>query len=194
MTYMFEYPQFVVRISVCTGQKPCNFQNFQRISTKADKRFYKYGLYAYSEGRSTERARNMQFNGIPVLFIPGNAGSFKQGRDLDFSIVQILIKPLFAVRSLASVALRKSLSSRPGFHFDYFTVDLNEELSALNGGVVFEQQLYVNNSIYHILELYKNVENSPKSVVLIAHSMVSKVVKSLRTITFIYCAFVFRAG
>lgn len=39
-----------------------------------------YGLYAYSEGRLTERSRNMDFDGIPVLFIPGNSGSYKQGK------------------------------------------------------------------------------------------------------------------
>lgn len=46
---------------------------------KIDNNFKKYGLYAYSEGHFTERARKMQFSGIPVLFIPGNAGSYKQG-------------------------------------------------------------------------------------------------------------------
>lgn len=44
-----------------------------------DARFEKYGLYAYSEGALTEKAREMNFNGIPVLFIPGNAGAHKQG-------------------------------------------------------------------------------------------------------------------
>lgn len=41
--------------------------------------YQKYDLYAYSEGRFTENVRNMQFKGIPVLFVPGNAGSYKQG-------------------------------------------------------------------------------------------------------------------
>lgn len=41
--------------------------------------YQKYNLYAYSEGRYTENARNMKFEGIPVLFVPGNAGSYKQG-------------------------------------------------------------------------------------------------------------------
>lgn len=41
--------------------------------------YRKYALYAYSEGRFTENARNMKFEGVPVLFVPGNAGSYKQG-------------------------------------------------------------------------------------------------------------------
>lgn len=139
---------------------------------KTDRRFHKYRLYAYSEGRLTERARNMHFDGIPVLFIPGNAGSFKQGKTLQFCPLHVQKQNLISVRSLASVALRKSLNSRPGFHFDYFTVDLNDELSALNGGVLFEQQQYVNYSVHRILQLYKTVENRPKSVILIGHSMV----------------------
>lgn len=96
----------------------------------------------------------MHFDGIPVLFIHGNAGSFKQ------------------VRSLASIALRKSLNSRPGFHFDYFTVDLNEELSGLNGALLYEQKEYVNRSISRVLQLYEGLSDKPQSVILVGHSMV----------------------
>ncbi|CAG9812524.1 unnamed protein product [Phaedon cochleariae] len=135
MTYMYEFPQFV------------------RIANKVDKQYRKYGLYAYSEGRLTERARNMYFDGIPVLFIPGNAGSCKQ------------------VRSISSVALRKSLDSRINYHFDYFTVDFNEELSGLYGPLLFEQLHYVNKSLHRILELYKDGQNKPRSVIIVGHSI-----------------------
>ncbi|RZB38772.1 GPI inositol-deacylase [Asbolus verrucosus] len=135
MTFMFEYPQFV------------------KIFNEIDEKYPKYGLYAYSEGRLTEKARNMYFDGIPVLFIPGNAGSYRQ------------------VRSLASVALRKAYNSRTPFHFDYFSIDLNDELSGLNGALLSEQLLYVNSSIYRVLELYKSLKNPPKSIILFGHSM-----------------------
>ncbi|CAG9839692.1 unnamed protein product [Diabrotica balteata] len=135
MTYMFEYPQYV------------------KISNKADKEFRKYGLYAYSEGRLTERTRNMYFDGIPVLFIPGNAGSHKQ------------------VRSLSSVALRKWLNSRTSYHFDYFAVDLNEEYSGLYGPLLFDQLRYVNASLHRVLELYEDRQQPPESVVVVGHSM-----------------------
>lgn len=78
-----------------------------------------------------------------------------------------------SVRSLASVALRKSLNSRPGFHFDYFTIDLNEEFSGLNGALLYDQVQYVNHSVYRVLELYKKLTNPPSSIILIGHSMVS---------------------
>ncbi|XP_057660044.1 GPI inositol-deacylase isoform X1 [Diorhabda carinulata] len=135
MTYMFEYPQYV------------------KISNKADSEFKKYGLYAYSEGRLTEKARNMYFDGIPVLFIPGNAGSHKQ------------------VRSLSSIALRKWLNSKTSFHFDYFTVDLNEEYSGLYGPLLFDQLQYIKASLLRILELYGNQQHPPETVVVIGHSM-----------------------
>ncbi|XP_076290092.1 GPI inositol-deacylase [Lasioglossum baleicum] len=134
MTYMFEYPQYV-RIS---------------LDNKIEERYPRYGLYAYGEGFVTEKHRRMYFSGIPVLFIPGNAGSHEQ------------------VRSLASVSLRKSLKDRTPFYFDYFTVSLGKDYSALYGGVLMDETLYVSHCIKKILSLYKtNVEN----VILIGHSM-----------------------
>lgn len=65
------------------------------------------------------------------------------------------------------------MHSRTPFHFDHFALDLNEELSGLNGALLFDQLAYVNASIYRILELYEGRKNSPHSVVLIGHSMVS---------------------
>jgi len=44
-----------------------------------DERYPSYGLYAYGEGRTFRATKQLQFSGIPVLFVPGNAGSYKQG-------------------------------------------------------------------------------------------------------------------
>lgn len=131
MTYMFEYPQYV------------------RISLKNDieEKYPRFGLYAYGEGFLTERLRRMHFTGIPVLFVPGNAGSHEQ------------------VRSIASVSLRKS---RKTFHFDFFTVSFSKDYSALYGGVLMEQTVYVSHCIKAILALYKGKMNN---VILIGHSM-----------------------
>ncbi|GBP95272.1 GPI inositol-deacylase [Eumeta japonica] len=76
----------------------------RRITLPDKKDYPQYGLFVYSEGRLTERARKMWFDGIPVLYLPGNSGSHMQGR------------------SLASVALRKAISHPHDFHFDFFTV------------------------------------------------------------------------
>lgn len=71
------------------------------------------------------------------------------------------------------MALRKALNSRTPFHFDYFLIDLNNELSGLNGALLVDQLEYANRSIYTVLQLYEKRTNPPKSVVLFAHSMVS---------------------
>lgn len=131
-------------------------------------------MYAYSEGRLTENARNMQFNGAPVLFVPGNSGSYKQAR------------------SLASVALRKGLDNNWSQHLDYFTslfailhthiffffnyylflVDFNEEHSALFGGYLDDQATYLDLCIKKVLGLYQHLPNKPESIAIVAHSMV----------------------
>ncbi|KAL0279676.1 UNVERIFIED_CONTAM: hypothetical protein PYX00_001180 [Menopon gallinae] len=138
MTYMFEFPQFV-EISL-----PQNVQ----------KEHPRYALFGYAEGGHTERLRKMKFSGIPVLFVPGNSGSYKQGR------------------SLASVSLRKALNSRTPFYFDYFMVDFNEDQSAVYGATLEGQARFVQHCITKILSFYpKNQPTSPTSVILIGHSV-----------------------
>ncbi|KAJ8679258.1 hypothetical protein QAD02_015045 [Eretmocerus hayati] len=139
MTYMFEYPQYVrIRLS----------QESDDISE--DYLFPRFQLYAYGEGFVTERLRKMHFSGIPVLFIPGNAGSHEQ------------------VRSLASVSLRKSLKSHTPFHFDFFSISFGKDYSALYGGVLKEETYYAAKCIKRILSLYKG---KVKNIILIGHSM-----------------------
>jgi glycosylphosphatidylinositol deacylase len=96
----------------------------------------------------------------------------------------------FLVRSLASVSLRKTLNSHAPFHFDYFTVDLNEEYSALFGGVLKEQREFVHHCLHRILELYRNNANKPTSVILIGHSMVCNLVNH-SCLVLVYCKNVF---
>ena len=93
------------------------------------------------------------------MFIPGNAGSFRQ------------------VRSLASVALRKAIEdTKYKIHFDYFAVDFVEEYSALHGGTLEAQADFVRRSIEAILGLY---EGRQKSVILIGHSVGGLIAKAL---------------
>ncbi|XP_063979734.1 GPI inositol-deacylase [Diachasmimorpha longicaudata] len=141
LTYMFEYPQYV-RIE---------------LDDKVEKRHPRYGLYAYGEGFVTDKLRKKQFTGIPVLFIPGNAGSHEQ------------------VRSLASVSLRMGLKRRTSYHFDYFSVSLAEGYSALYGGVLADQTAFVAESIQRIFKLYKK---KTEKIVLIGHSMGGIVAKA----------------
>jgi len=60
---------------------------FQRIflNKHIEEKYPRYELYAYGEGFVTEKLRRKHFTGIPVLFIPGNAGSPEQG--LYYSVI-----------------------------------------------------------------------------------------------------------
>lgn len=98
----------------------------------------------------------MKFSGVPVLYIPGSGGSHRQGR------------------SLASIALRRALNSRSPFHFDFFLVDFNEDLSGVYGGVLDDQTKFAVACIEKIIQLYRrDSSHKPTSVVLIGHSAVS---------------------
>lgn len=145
LTYMYEYPQFV------------------RINFAENDQYPAYGLYAYSEGQLAQNARNMLYRGAPVIFIPGNAGSYKQ------------------VRSLASVALRKGLDNGLRYHLDYFTVDLNEQFSGLYGGVLNYQVDFVSLCIHRVLSLYKSVPGGSPTVILVGHSMGGKIAQAVAT-------------
>ncbi|XP_077980433.1 GPI inositol-deacylase-like [Glandiceps talaboti] len=147
MTYMWEKPRYMV---------------VPGISEKIKQKFPQYSLHLYGEGRYADQSENMKLRGIPVLFIPGNAGSYKQ------------------VRSLGSVALRKAEKS--SYHFNYFVVNLNGEFSGLYGGILDGQTEYVHHCLKHILTLYKLSKTPPKSVVLVGHSMGGIIARALFTL------------
>ena len=107
---------------------------------------------------------------MPVLFVPGNAGSYKQ------------------VRPIASEAFnhfnnflrhdRDGLAAGAG-NLDFFTVDFNEDITAFHGQTLLDQAEYVNEVIRYILSLYMDPRRSPRhhglpdptSVVILGHSM-----------------------
>ncbi|XP_063689740.1 GPI inositol-deacylase-like [Bolinopsis microptera] len=140
---------------------PCEmtymFESIKYIPVPVEGGSEKYKLYAYGEGRYAKSLFQGKFNGIPVLFIPGNAGCFKQ------------------VRSLASVAYRMHEDLHKLHHFNYFTVDFNEEFSGLYGGVLYTQSDYVVVALQAIQKLY----STPKKVILIGHSMGGLVARSV---------------
>ncbi|KAI9311259.1 GPI inositol-deacylase PGAP1-like protein, partial [Dichotomocladium elegans] len=85
--------------------------------------------------------------GVPGLFIPGHAGSYKQ------------------VRSIAAETAEQYGPAA----IDYFTVDLNEEFSALSGQQLLQQAEFLNDAIHHILsELY---QDRYSAVIIVGHSM-----------------------
>ncbi|XP_036417811.1 GPI inositol-deacylase isoform X2 [Colossoma macropomum] len=148
MTYMFEQPEYR-RI---------------QLPRRVARQYPAYGLYLYGEGLYAQETRGLKLTGAPVLFLPGNAGSYKQAR------------------SLGSVALRKAENLDGGVHMNVFTIDFNEELVALYGGSLLRQTRFLHESIRVILRLYKNCLDPPSSVVLVGHSMGGVVARALFTL------------
>ncbi|KAJ3152602.1 GPI inositol deacylase [Geranomyces variabilis] len=133
----------------------------------------KYKLYLYKEADGLERERKP--TGTPVLFIPGNAGSYRQARSLG---------------SVLTHEYRRLSAANPGAKlapFDVFTVDTNEELAAFQRTLIEDQALYVNAAIQYILELYRKLPSyahtpPPSAVILVAHSMGGVVARTLPTL------------
>ncbi|KAJ9062613.1 GPI inositol deacylase [Entomophthora muscae] len=110
-----------------------------------------YKLFLFRDG---EFDRNGKLYGTPVLFIHGNAGSYKQ------------------VRSLAKVSSEQAYQKKgPGL--DFFSADFQEEFSALTGELLLKQAEYINDCIGHILKMYSGSAKNPAptAVLVIGHSM-----------------------
>ncbi|KAI9331133.1 GPI inositol-deacylase PGAP1-like protein, partial [Zopfochytrium polystomum] len=115
----------------------------------------RYALALYREGGLDPSTPS----GVPVLFIPGNAGSSHQARSLG--------------RILAT------LRGSDGLSFDLFTVDTREELTAFDVDLIVDQSAYVNEAIKYILTLYAGGHRRPDSVIIVGHSMGGIVARSL---------------
>ena len=200
MTYMYTRPQY---------QK-------LNLSLKLQRNFPQYSLHLYSETRNREEPTldwtPLRLRGLPALFIPGNAGSHKQGKYGGFLVHHLHCSSFpssssFTVRSSASIALQMHRREFPKLrHFDFFTVNLNEEFSGSFGGVLHQQTgeviisgcvhfrhlllplslslhiEFVAASIDHILSLYSSSPSPPSSVLIIAHSMGGVVAQALFTL------------
>ncbi|XP_054168132.1 GPI inositol-deacylase-like isoform X2 [Oppia nitens] len=143
MTFMFQFPQFIL------------IPFTHRLSQK----YPNYNLYAYGEGYYAQSLRDGDFDGVPVVFVPGNRGSYKQ------------------VRSLGSVALRMS-DKYSTFHFNYFTVDLNEEYSGVNSIQLQSQTQFLKECIIKIVDLYDQ-RGRNVTLVLIGHSIGGVIIRSV---------------
>ena len=130
MTYMFSWPQY---------QK-------LNLSRELERSFPQYSLHLYGEASSRSEpgidSTSLQLSGLPALFVPGNSGSHKQGPN--FLTTRLPLSDACtsspAARSSASIALQMHRHEFPHLrHFDFFTVNLNEEFSGLFGGVLHRQ-------------------------------------------------------
>ncbi|KAL2315260.1 GPI inositol-deacylase [Schizosaccharomyces pombe] len=131
----------------------------------------KYSLYLYRE-KSVEESDEP--SGIPILFIPGNAGSYKQVRAFAAQAAHVYANA-YAEDADGTLNAGKLVP-------DFFVVDFNEDFSAFHGQTLLDQAEYVNDAIPYILSLYRQnrkisseYDNEafppPTSVILLGHSM-----------------------
>ncbi|KAI0275434.1 PGAP1-like protein-domain-containing protein [Gloeopeniophorella convolvens] len=105
--------------------------------------------------------------GVPVLFIPGNAGSSHQIRSIASSAArQYYASPHSVSPDFASRVLKP---------LDFFAVEYNEDLSAFHGPTLDAETAYASSAISYILSLYP----SGTSIIVMAHSMGGIVATSL---------------
>ena len=139
----------------------------------------KYSLYLYREEGVDEYSKHsIGLRGAPVLFLPGNAGSYKQVRSLSSEASRYFHGHVKRDQE----AIQSGVSS-----LDFFTIDFNEDLAAFHGQTLLDQAEYVNEAVAYILSLYTDPKRSqrdsslpdPSSVILIGHSMGGVVARSV---------------
>ncbi|KAJ7974736.1 GPI inositol-deacylase [Quillaja saponaria] len=167
------------------------------ISTSESDASAKYELYLYHEGwkRIDFKEHLKKLNGIPVLFIPGNGGSYKQVRSIaaesDRAYQNGPLERTFYQEASLTPEEGGADIDLSGFHtpnqytnrLDWFAVDLEGEHSAMDGGILEEHTEYVVYAIHKILDQYKASYDIraregaapsgslPKNVILVGHSM-----------------------
>ncbi|KAH9019092.1 PGAP1-like protein-domain-containing protein [Lactarius hengduanensis] len=104
---------------------------------------------------------------VPVLFIPGNAGSAHQIRSIASSAArQYYASPYTSSPEFTSRAIQP---------LDFFAVDYNEDLSAFHGPTLDVETAYASSAISYILSLYP--PGTP--IVVMGHSMGGVVATSI---------------
>lgn len=115
-----------------------------------------------------------------MLFIPGNAGSYKQVRSMAKE----------GARQWAELLETNPVIEESGRHkLDFFTVDFNEDITAFHGQTLLDQAEYLNDAVAYILSLYHNARKStldsdlpdPSSVIIVGHSMGGIVARTMLT-------------
>jgi glycosylphosphatidylinositol deacylase len=148
---------------------------FTEFDTEHTRFATKYSLYLYREQGVDKDTRP---NGIPVLFIPGNAGSYKQVRPIAAEAANHFYHNL----------QHDDLSIDSGIrNLDFFTVDFNEDITAFHGQTLLDQAEYLNEAVRFILSLYtdphRTVRDShlpdPTSVIILGHSMGGVVARTM---------------
>ncbi|KAH6607888.1 hypothetical protein Trco_004201 [Trichoderma cornu-damae] len=151
-----------------------SYIHFSEFDTEHTRFASKYSLYLYRE----QGIDGGQLRGIPVLFIPGNAGSYKQVRPIAAEAANYFHDYLQHDRSQLDSGVRS---------LDFFTVDFNEDITAFHGQTLLDQAEYLNEAVRYILSLYSEPQRGsrdshlpdPTSVVILGHSMGGVVARAM---------------
>ncbi|KAJ1900593.1 GPI inositol deacylase [Kickxella alabastrina] len=166
-TMSYSRPQFI--------EQTAFDKSWTRFSTK-------YKLYLYREGGYDSIDEAFR---IPVLFVPGNAGSPKQVRSIASATTAAFVELL---------GLDPEAVERGQVGYDFFSVGLNEEFTALHGYSIMEQADFINDAIRYILSLYPGTRSKyrlskkhtfalPTSVIIVGHSMGGVVARTAFTLS-----------
>ncbi|GAX74124.1 hypothetical protein CEUSTIGMA_g1573.t1 [Chlamydomonas eustigma] len=144
-----------------------------------------YRLFLYRDG-------NVQHDPIgppstPVLFIPGNVGTFKQGNAFGAESARQCDRRKRAGNSNSATIPDDFIPARDKAHIvtpglDWYLVDFKEELSAFHGEILERQVEYILSCLLHLKLLYNSkgsssngLSTAPASynggVILVGHSM-----------------------
>lgn len=155
---------------VFMGPSYARIQGFDESHTRFAS---KYSLYLYREqGKDPvpQTEEDLDFlKGTPVLFVPGNAGSFRQIRSIAAESANLFFES------------RGQLKNRNVQNLDFFSADFNEDLTAFHGQTLLDQVEFLNDAVKFILGLYENRPNPPKSVIILSHSMGGVVARGMLT-------------
>lgn len=123
----------------------------------------KYSLREYREMNAymLNPLYDRSLSPIPILFIPGNAGSFAQVRSMASSAFYQYWNRWFEIPS-------DDMEDVPG-PTAWFSIDFNEDFSAFHGKTLEEQAYYVNEAVRYLRAMYSTKGNM--SVGIVGHSM-----------------------
>ncbi|KYK59672.1 hypothetical protein DCS_00806 [Drechmeria coniospora] len=144
-----------------------SYIHYSEFDTEHTRFATKYSLYLYREQGMDDGNKLL---GIPVLFIPGNAGSYKQVRPMAAEAANYFRDSL----QMDGVSVPSGVRN-----LDFFTVDFNEDITAFHGQTLLDQAEYLNEAVRYILSLYSDPQRSgrdsqlpdPTSVIILGHSM-----------------------
>ncbi|KAG6035666.1 GPI inositol deacylase [Claviceps citrina] len=152
-----------------------SYVHFSDFDTEHTRFATKYALYLYREQGIDDEHK---LRGTPVLFIPGNAGSYKQVRPIAAEAATYFHDTLRHDGRSIDAGVR---------NLDFFTVDFNEDITAFHGQTLLDQAEYLNEAIRYILSLYSDPQRvgrdpqlpDPTSVIILGHSMGGVVARAM---------------